>query len=142
MSLMATSLSFPASIWDFPTFPGIYPLQLNYQIYCINFQNKALLFIKLFSFISCYFYMHLCFFSLGRSLFLYRPAFTFIHLPFYFLWQFIFYGRQGRTQAGTKWLVWPEKMGVSGPDFYCGYRVGLGLHLRMPFRCQGRCRLF
>lgn len=28
-------------------------------------------------------------------------------------------------------------MGVSGPGFYCGYRVGLGLHLRMPCRCQG-----
>ena len=157
MSLMATSLfklstflapiwdfpTFPASIWDFPTFPGIYPLQLNYQIYYINFQNKALLFIKLFSFIS--FVIFICifvFFSLGRSLFLYRPAFTFIHLPFYFLWQFIFYGRQGRTQAGTKWLVWSEKMGVSGPGFYCGYRVGLGLHLGMPCRCQGRCKLF
>lgn len=33
-------------------------------------------------------------------------------------------------------------MEVSGPGFYCGYRVGLGLHLRMPCRCQGRCRLF
>lgn len=153
MSLMATLFKlstflapiwdfppFPDSIWDFSTFPGIYPLYLNHQIiYYINFQNKALLFIAIFLYIICYFYMIFVFSVLAEVSLQTSFYFYFIFLLFsvvvYFLWQVGGTSRQSGLCGLRKWK-W------SGPGFYCGYRVGLGLHLRMPCRCQGRCRLF
>lgn len=147
MSLMAPSLfklsTFLASIWDFLTFPGIYPLYLNYRIYYINFQNKALLFIKLFSFISFVIFIWIFVFSVLAEVYL---CFSTDQLLLLFIFLFIFRG----SLFSMVGRVEPRR-GQSG---LCGLRrwewvvlvftvvVGLSLHIEMPWRCQGRCRLF
>ena len=142
---MAPSLfklsTFLASIWDFLTFPGIYPLYLNYRIYYINFQNKVLLLIKLFSFIS--FVIFIC-------IFVFQSWQKFISVSL----QTSFYFYSSSFFRGSLFSMVGRVEPRRGQSGLCGLRrwewvvlvftvvVGLGLHIEMPCRCQGRCRLF